>query len=124
MKTPLLLPCLAVVSASALAAPKSPELVAREWNQSIERSRQALTLSKNLAGQSDALTTTPLEKAFSPEDLPPPPPINRPKREPLLDAPSYRIPQNLPNERPRGAVPWEYNGQTYWLVPLTPAGGK
>ena len=124
MKTPLLLLSLAIASASALAAPKSPDLVAHEWNQSVERSRQALTLAKDLAGQSDALTTTPLERIFSKEILPPTPPISPRPREPLLDAPGYRIPKDLPNERPRGAVPWEYNGQTYWLVPLAPPAGK
>lgn len=121
MKTPLLLTSLAVVAATALAEPKAPDLVAHEWNQSIERSRQALTFSKNLAGQSGALITTPLERIFSTDTLPAAPLITPRKREPLIDAPSYRIPKNLPDERPRGGVPWEYNGQTYWLVPLAPS---
>jgi hypothetical protein len=124
MKTPLLLISLAVTTASAVAAPKSPDQVAQEWNQSVERSRQALTIPNNLAGHSGALTSTPLARTFTPESQPPPPPLNRRQREPLLDAPNYQIPRILPNERPRGAVPWEYNGQTYWLVPLTPPNGK
>ncbi|AOS46025.1 hypothetical protein Verru16b_03119 [Lacunisphaera limnophila] len=119
MKSLIIVPCLAA-SAAVAAELKDPTAVAQEWQQAAEQARQPLGPSRTLAALSDDLTTTPLERIFSPDNLPPlPPPAVRP---PLLDAPSTKIPDHLPNLRPRGAVPYEYNGEVYWLVPLsTPA---
>jgi hypothetical protein len=120
MKTPLLLTGLLIVTSAVVAGPKDPEVVAQEWNQSVEQSRQPLISSQNLVGQINDLNS--VKRAIDAENSTPR--ISPKPREPLIDAPSYRIPKNLPNERPRGAVPWEYNGQTYWLVPLAPPAGK
>lgn len=123
---PLLLPvCFAAVAAVA-ADLKDPAEVARDWNRTIDQTRQPAGQTQNLNGQSDLLTTTPLERAFPVEGtpLPLPAPRRRSDRLPLIDAPNYRIPQNLPNNRPKGAVPWEYNGEVYWLVPLAPKTDK
>jgi hypothetical protein len=102
---------------------KDPAAVARDWNHTVAQIRPPLAPdSQSLAGQSDLLTTTPLERIFQVEGNAPP--LSAPRaggtKLPLLDAPNYHIPRNLPNNRPKGAIPWEFNGEVYWLVPLTP----
>lgn len=120
MKSLSLLVCLAAPAAFA-AELKDPAIVSREWQQMAAQARFPLGSSRNLTELSDSLTITPLERMFSPDNLPPPLPPSRPKH---LDAPSYKIPDQLPNIRPRGAIPWEYNGEVYWLVPLSVPAGK
>jgi hypothetical protein len=118
-----LISTLCLTATVAVAADlKDPTTVAQAWQQTAEQARQPLGPARTLAAISDDLTTTPLERIFSPDNLPPlPPPTARP---PLLDAPSTKIPDQLPNLRPRGAVPYEYNGEVYWLVPLSAPAGR
>jgi hypothetical protein len=118
----LILPVCFAATAAVAAELKDPAAVARDWQLAAEQARQPLTTTGTLAAQGGAPTTTPLEGIFGPDILPPlPAPPSRPKH---LDAPGYKIPDPLPNNRPRGAVPWEYNGEVYWLVPLGTAAGK
>lgn len=114
----LLLLCLAASTALA-AALKDPAVVAREWKMEVERSRPP-AVQPTLAGQSDALTTTPLGRIFSLDSgkptSPPLPPAS--SIGPLYDAPNRPSPRRLPPEVPDNALPWLYRGQEYWLVPL------
>ena len=123
MKTPHLLASFAVAATVSAADLKDPAIVAREWGESTDAT-SSLTDDLSLKGQ---ISTGP---RMQPQVYPPvrPPsrvtnPLNprREDRQPdtLYDAPAYRAPEKLPNQRPRGAVPWEYNGEVYWLVPLS-----
>lgn len=124
MKTPHLLASFAVAVTVSATDLKDPVAVAREWNEATVQSPEPLTGDLSLKGQ-----TAPAPR------LPAPPvalfePRSRGRNNPLVprdgtrmpeslyDAPNYRVPEKLPNDRPRGAVPWEYNGEVYWLVPL------
>ncbi|HEX2861428.1 MAG TPA: hypothetical protein VHN79_07300 [Lacunisphaera sp.] len=123
MKTPRLFAALAVAATASAVDLKDPAHVAREWSENFPQSSVAGDLS--LKGQ----TTTPprpspapdfardLESLHRTESSPPSRRSQAP--ESIYDAPNYQVPQTLPNERPRGAVPWEYNGEVYWLVPLS-----
>jgi hypothetical protein len=124
MKTPHLLASFAVAATVSAADLKDPATVAREWNETAAQSPVLLTEDLSLKGQTapvpripapsiivDARKSTRRSNPLAPGDsarLP----------ESLYDAPNYRAPEKLPNNRPRGAVPWEYNGEVYWLVPL------
>lgn len=119
MKTPHLLASFAVAATAAAANVKDSTEVAREWNETIVQSSPPLTGDLSLRGS--MATQSP---GANPWATPPAPRANPILREELLDAPGYRVPDKLPNDRPRGAIPWEYNGQVYWLVPLTPPAGK
>jgi len=116
MRTLPLLACLAVTITAASAEPKDPAQVAGEWNSAIEQARNPDQASTTLKEQSAALVTTPLQRIF---EAPPPRPAFSPdRRAPSLDVPSDRGSHFQPNRMPRGAKPWHYGDQTYWLVPL------
>lgn len=110
--------CCAAVAASAVEL-KSPAEVALEWNQTVEQAREAAHASDNLIGHSTALTPKRTESPRPVISFPPPPGTDR-IPGPRYDAPSHRRSKKIPHDRPPGALPWEYNGQTYWLVPLAP----
>jgi len=112
----LIIPVCFAATAVLASDLKDPSTVARDWQRAVDQARRPIGSSGNLAAQSDDLTTTPLERLFSTDVSDQTPAL--PARPPLLDAPSYQVPKTLPSVRPRGAMPWEYNGEVYWLVPL------
>jgi hypothetical protein len=111
-----LLACLAVSTTAASAEPKDPAQVARDWNSAIEHARNPDLAVTTLKEQSAALTTTPLQRIF--ESPPPPPAFSPDRRAPSPDAPGDRASRFQPDQMPRGAKPWHYGDQIYWLVPL------
>jgi hypothetical protein len=134
MKIPHLLACFAVAATAAAADLKDSTEVARAWDDS--------TTSKPLVDDFSLRGTIPPP----PRAFPPTSPVlhdkpmnlfqvpswgtpgqDKPARpEPGIDSPRYRPPEVLPNNvpMPRGAKPWLYGGQTYWLMPLIPSREK
>jgi hypothetical protein len=125
MKTPCLLASLTVAATASAADLKDSPAVAREWNANAYVDHTPFTRDLSLRAQATPppLPTWPVfvsdcwPSAKLPAEMPQ-------RSEPLYDAPSYRVPRNLPNDRPRGAIPWNYDGQVYWVVPLTPPTSK
>ena len=116
MKTLPLFACLAVTAAASAADLKDPAVMANEWNKAIEQAREPAAAFPNLKEQSAALVTTPLQRIF---EAPPPAPAFSPDRHsPSLDAPHERNSRFQPDKMPRGAKPWHYGDQTFWIVPL------
>lgn len=126
MKTPCLLASLAVAATASAADPKDSAIVAREWKDNTAVAQGPLTSDLGLRAQSIRPPALPTWPVFTSDCWPAAkPPAEMPRRtEPLYDAPSHRVPKNLPNDRPRGAIQWNYDGQVYWVVPLTPPAGK
>jgi len=126
MKTSCLYASLAVAATASAAEAKDPTAVANEWNENTYVGNAPLTADLSLRRQMESPPPFATWPVFISNCWPAArPPAEMPQRsEPLIDAPSYRVPKNLPNDRPRGAIPWNYDGQVYWLVPLTPPAGK
>ncbi len=122
MQRLFLLVCCAAVAASAVEL-KSPAEVALEWNKTVEQAREAAQASDNLIGHSTAFVPKPSDSPLPVISFPPPPGTDS-MPGPRYDAPSHRRTKKIPHDRPPGAMPWEYNGQTYWLVPLAPHGER
>ena len=124
MKTPHLLASFAFAATVTAADLKDPSSVAREWNDSAVQSPAPLTGDLSLKGQTAPVPRVPtpsvivLDRRSSRRSNPLSPRDSSRLPESIYDAPNYRVPEKLPNNRPRGAVPWEYNGEVYWLVPL------
>jgi hypothetical protein len=124
MKTTPLLASFAVAATVTAADLKDPATVAREWNDTAVQSPAPLTGDLSLKGQTAPVSRIPAapiiiyESRSNRRSNPPAPRDSSRLPESLYDAPNYRVPEKLPNNRPRGAVPWEYNGEVYWLVPL------
>jgi hypothetical protein len=124
MKTPHLLASFAVAATVSATDLKDPAAVARDWNETTSQSTDPLTGDLSLKAQTAPAPRLPAPPValFEPRSrgrtnsLAPRDGNRLP--ESLYDAPNYRVPEKLPNDRPRGAVPWEYNGEVYWLVPL------
>lgn len=125
MKTPHLLASFAVAATVTAADLKDPATVAREWNETAAQTSVPLTSGDfTLKGQTAPLPRVPAppiivihrERESGRRSNPLAPSERLP--ESLYDAPFYRAEEKLPNNRPRGAVPWKHNGEVYWLVPL------
>jgi len=125
MKTPQLLASFAVAATAAAADLKDSAAVAQHWKENTVGVHAPLTWDLSLKALSTT-TTLPTWPVFVSDCWPAPkspsPEISRP--EPLIDPPGYHIPKVLPNDLPRGAKPWEYGGQTYWIIPLVPSREK
>lgn len=118
----LIIPVCFAATAAVASELKDPSTVARDWQQAVQQARRPIGSSTSLVPQRDTLTTTPVENLFGADGrAASPPALPRPL---LIDAPSYKIPEQLPNIRPTGAIPGEYNGRVYWLVPLNSSDGK
>jgi hypothetical protein len=117
MKRLLLPVCCAVVAASA-AELKHPSEVAREWDRTVEEAKQTVvtsTLSDQTSNTPKLTEAPPAFFGFGPSSVRPPT-----QPGPRYDAPGRQ--RKLTQDRPPGAMPWEYRGETYWLVPLSPSG--
>ena len=123
MKTPLLLASLAVTASAAVSDLKDSDAVAQEWRENTIVASAPLTWDLSLRAQAASPAPPPTWPVYI-SDCWPAPKSNPPRREPLYDAPGYQVPRNLPNDRPRGAIPWNYGGQVYWIVHLNPPAGK
>lgn len=112
MKHLLLSACLvaaATVSASEL---KDPAAVSKEWRQAAEKSVIAQVAPTDLRGQSPSPFVMP-ERAFQTV------PAWEPRKEPSPFEGVIRPPDYKPGEKPKGAKPYEFNGETYWIIPIT-----
>ena len=117
MKTLLVPACCAAALASA-GELKEPSDVAQYWSDTVAEARQP-TVAPNLAGQTVLNLKSPKQSfdfGFGKPRI-----YHHIKGSPLYDAPNHRQPRAPSHDRPRGAKPWEYNGEIYWIVPLTPA---
>jgi hypothetical protein len=117
MKRLFLPVCCAAVAASA-AELKHPAEIARAWDRTVEEAKQPV-VSSTLSGQ----TITPPKLAEAPPvffSTTQPPALSPAQPGPRYDAPGLPRQRKLPHDRPAGAKPWEYRGETYWLIPLAP----
>ncbi len=130
MKLPPLLASLAVAATASAADLKDPSEVARAWDETIAREKPVtgdLSLRGMIAPAPREVPTpeVPLLRDKPADNFKVPPwGSPAPKRPgPSLDAPRRRAPDELPNNAPmpRGAKPWLYGGQTYWVLPLIPS---
>lgn len=126
MKTPHLLASFAVAATAVAADFKDPSEVVRNWQENTYVGHSPLTWDLSLRRQT---MVPPLYSSWPVymSDCWPAPKPPAPPRNPLqLDAPRYRAPEVLSNNlpMPRGAKPWLYGGQTYWVMPLIPSREK
>ncbi len=88
--------------------------------QAREPMLPSLSLQEHASGRLSELPTF----SFGANTVPPPRrPLTTP-RDRLYDAPRNQPPPVLPDNIPPGSKLWEFNGQTYWLVPISPKVGK
>jgi hypothetical protein len=117
MKTPHLLASLAVAATAVAAGLRYPAEVAREWSE------HAIQLPPRTDNLSLHGTTTPPLQAVGPMRLPAPLQLPRLNGD-VLEVnpkvfPDQRMILAVPNETPpKGAKPWYYRGQKYWLIPI------
>ncbi len=118
MKRLFLPVCFAAVAVSA-AELKHPAEIARDWDRIVEEAKQSV-VSSTLSGQT---TNTPKLSEAPPVFFYPAQPstLSPAQPGPRYDAPGHQRHRQLPHDRPAGAKPWDYKGETYWLVPLTPS---
>jgi len=115
MKPLLLSACLvaaATVSASEL---KDPDAVLREWQHTMAQSlRVAVTDPFPLKEQSPAPA-----RSISPERSLQNVPAWEPRKEPSPFDSVIRPRDYEPGKKPKGAKPYEFNGEMYWIIPIT-----
>jgi hypothetical protein len=123
MKIPHLLASLALSTTASAAELKDPGQVAADWNRTMDEARQPVLAPGQLG-----LGPAPA----GPLDLTPPA-VSRPPR-PRRNGDVIEIPPDLRMDPgilkiipgaetpPRGAKPWYYRGQKFWLIPLTRPG--
>ena len=116
MKSLPLLTCFAVIATASAADLKDPAIVASDWNKTIAQARTPAASTENLAQQSAALTPSNLDRTFQTSPIAPGNPGPAPYH--FYDAPRAKNSDGRPEAMPRGAKPWHYRDQTYWLVPL------
>jgi len=112
MKIVALSACLVAAATVSAAELKDPAEVSQEWSQAAD---------KPLVTQADttdlrALSPNPFvfpERAFQTV------PAWEPKKEPSPFDGVIRPPDYKPGEMPKGAKPYEFNGKTYWIIPIT-----
>lgn len=112
MKRLLLPACFAAVAASA-AELKDPVAVASDWTATITEASTAIA-NAALGDQSIRPAAENPSVFHSPDS-----------DQTYRGAPSDRLPGRKQmnhdrnrEQRPKGAKPYEFNGETYWLVPL------
>ena len=113
MKTLLLSACLVAAATVSAAELKDPAEISREWSKIADKPLVAQTNASDLR----ALSPAP---AFIPRGSFNAVPAWEPKKEPspfegVIRPPDY----NKAGEKPKGAKPYEFNGETYWIIPIT-----
>lgn len=123
MKTLALSACLAVAASTATAGLKDPAVVASDWNQTIAAARAPVLsdgpLGLNAAPPASAPTFDPPAKA----------PRARFKGDVLQVPPGWQLDPGFEHVRPgetppKGAKPWSYRGQKFWIIPIASDGKK
>jgi hypothetical protein len=112
MQKIVLLACLPVAVGATAAELKKPADVARDWDSTITAAREAVSPPTDL--QKNWIKPAPVwgETNVIPG-------LQRPRdQNPLFWEKGYSIHETPPKDMPRGSRPWQYGGQTYWLVPL------
>ena len=113
MKPLLLSACLVAAATVTAAALKDPAEVSREWNKAAGQPLRAQSGIADLKAQ-----------------CPPPPifparefgtvPVWEPRKEASPFEGGIIRPPNYDSKRiPKGAKPYEFNGERYWLIPIT-----
>jgi hypothetical protein len=116
MKRLLLSVCLAATAAVSAAELKDPREVSREWTKTIEEPLLARSEVTNLKEQ---CPTRPIFPQQTFQQVP----AWEPKKETSPFEGLIRPPDYKPDEKPRRAKPYEFNGETYWLIPLVAQAG-
>jgi hypothetical protein len=124
MKTAHLLASFAVAVTASAADLKDPATVAKEWSDHVAQFQRSTAGDLGLSNQAVMLSPDRVHRAAGDFSAVPRfrgAAMNVAPTLRLYDAPITKAPKNLPNNRPRGAVPWEYNGEVHWRVPSSPS---
>ena len=116
MQTALLVSALIAVTTAAAAEIKDPAVVSAEWQKSAEQM---------LAAPGPALT---LREQCPVPERPKSTPASPAKPRPVFEKPVpfeglVRPPKFDAKAIPHGAKPYQYRGETYWLVPIAQDAG-
>jgi hypothetical protein len=112
MKSLLLSACLVAAATVSAAELKDPAEVSKEWNKTMEQSLTAQAAMPDLRALSPNPFVVP-ERAFKSV------PAWEPKKESSPFEGIIRPPEYDPKRVPKGAKPYEFNGETYWIIPIT-----
>jgi hypothetical protein len=116
MKPALLAACFATAAGASAAELKDSAIVAREWEKTIAEAPMIKATPPGLSNQVQAPPVFP-ERTF--EEMPRlNPKAKSSDRHPFGDGP-LRPPEYDKDGHPRGAKPYRFNDDTYWLIPLT-----
>lgn len=126
MKTLALSACLAVASTAVGADLKDPAEVAGDWNKTIADARTPV-LSVGPLGLTATPPTSPLILPTTPLILSVAPARRPLFRNDVLSPPhgweiDPKMERIVPGEMPpKGAKPWYYRGQKFWIIPIASA---
>jgi hypothetical protein len=112
MKSLLLSACLVATSTVSAAELKDPAEVSQEWSKTVDGSLVAKAPTSDLRSLSPNPFVLP-ERVFNTV------PAWEPKKEPSPFEGIIRPPGYDPKHVPKGAKPYEFNGETYWIIPIT-----
>ena len=112
MKSLLLSACLVAAATVSAAELKDPAEVSKEWSKAADKPLAVLSESTGLRAQCPTPPIFP-ERAFSTV------PAWEPKKESSPFEGVIRPPDYDPKRVPKGAKPYEFNGETYWIIPIT-----
>lgn len=115
----LLIPAFVATAAVSAAELQDPVDVRLDWNRAVVEAKESTKVAITPAhtASTEKSSTRTYDIGFDK-------PVVIYRRRPpvqLYDAPNYRPLNVPPYDRPRGAKPWEFNGEIYWIVPLSPA---
>ena len=112
MKPLLLSACLVAAATVSAAELKDPTEVSREWEKAAAQPVLAQADPTDLRALSPNPFVAP-ERAFQAV------PAWEPKKETSPFEGIIRPPEYDPKRVPKGAKPYEFNGETYWIIPIT-----
>jgi len=112
MKSLVLSAVLVAVATVSAAELKDPAEVSKEWSQVANKPLVAQADKTDLRAMSPNPSVA-LERAFNPV------PAWEPRKEPSPFEGVIRPPGYDPKQMPKGAKPYEFNGETYWIIPIT-----
>jgi hypothetical protein len=112
MKTAALFAPLVAAATVSAAELKDPAEVGREWSKTLEDTAVAQIDATSLRAMSPDPYVLP-ERIFQTV------PAWEPRKEPSPFDGMIRPPDYKPGEMPKGAKPYEFNGETYWIIPIT-----
>ena len=112
MKSLLLTACLVAAATVSAAELKDPAAVSKEWSKVAEKPLFAQTEVTSLKQQCPTRPIFP-ERAFEAV------PAWEPQKEPSPFEGIIRPPDYDSKRVPKGAKPYEFIGETYWIIPIT-----